>query len=347
MSQRVLIIKLSSMGDVIHTLPALTDASKHYPDMAFDWAVEPGFAEIPRWHPAVKNILTIPLRRWRQGGGKLIQSLGVLRSTHYDLVIDAQGLIKSATLSRLAKLAKGGARCGLDRQSAREGIASLAYHRAYAISKKQHAVERVRQLFAKALDYALPCSPVDYGLSQSKAGQQKKEIIFLHSTTWETKHWPESYWQVLGCEVAKAGYTVLLPWGTPLEYERASRIQHFINQNMNQQKEAAVVLPKCSLSEITHLISQAKGVVAVDTGLGHIAAAMGVPTISLYGPTDPGLTGAYGPSQTHLQARYPCSPCLGRTCKQGNIFAVNPPCFESLSPKRVWETLEQVISAGD
>lgn len=339
---RVLIVKTSSMGDVLHTLPALTDAQQAFPEVQFDWVLEPGFAEIPRWHPAVREIFPVSIRHWRKHfwqslwQGDIKKQLSALRQTQYDIVLDAQGLIKSACLTRLAK----GKRLGLDFSSARERIASLAYQGRYHVPKDQHAVERVRQLFAKALGYSLPVDPPNYGIDKTRlvpAPFDENYLVFLHGTTWATKHWPEIYWQALAHLAAKENHLVLLPWGSEQERLRAISIQeNAIRQGCDVVPK---VLPKLSLSEITSVIAKAKGVVAVDTGLGHIAAAMAVPTVSLYGATDPKLTGAYGPSQYHFCAKYACSPCLSRACHQQGQFAVTPPCFESLSPQKVWQTL--------
>ncbi len=344
--KKVLIIKMSSMGDVIHTLPALTDAKSIYPDITFDWVVEPGFAEIPSWHPAVAQIIAAPLRRWRKAPwqtfkeGSFAAFTKSLRAKHYDLVIDAQGLLKSAFISRLAK----GKRVGFNYESAREKVASFFYQQGFAVPWQQHAVERVRQLFAQALDYALPQTPPQYGVQVSRlpaVTYGANTIFLLHGTTWPTKHWPQAYWEQLAYLVAKSGYQVLLPWGNEQEKARATAIRQYCHNHLVDL--LPTVLPKHSLAELTTLLSQASGVVAVDTGLGHIAAAMAVPTVSLYGPTSPQLTGAYGPWQHHIKSTFACSPCFSRECQQGKGFAVMPPCFESMTPKTVWEDLKKLM----
>mgnify|MGYP003604329080 FL=1 len=163
---RVLLIKTSSLGDVIHTLPALTDAARAIPGIQFDWVVEEGFAEIPTWHPAVAQVIPVALRRWRKNllqtwkSGEWAAFKQRLREGRYDLVIDAQGLLHSALLTRYVDAPVA----GLDRASAREPLASRCYDRPCAVAWGQHAVERVRQLFAQALGYSLPQSVGDYGL---------------------------------------------------------------------------------------------------------------------------------------------------------------------------------------
>ncbi len=338
MKKRVLIIKMSSMGDVIHTLPALTDAQQAFPHMVFDWVVEPGFAEIPRWHKAVEEVIPVSLRKWRKHPWQAFKQgewqafIKKLRHVTYDAVIDAQGLVKSALVTRLAK----GPRFGLNRQSARESMASMLYQQKVDVVFAQHAVVRMRQIFSQALGYPYPLALPDYGIDRTRLASTtfgENTILFLHGTTWPTKHWPVSYWQQLGRLAIQAGFDVLLPWGNETERLRAEHIKDF------SQSARIRVLPKLSLGEITSLISRAKGIVAVDTGLGHVCAAMAAPTVSLYGPTNPDLTGAYGPNQHHLRANFPCAPCLSRDCLQGQDFAIMPPCFETIPPEKVWHQL--------
>lgn len=350
--KRVLIIKMSSMGDVIHTLPALTDAQASLGDIQFDWVIEPGFAEVPQWHPAVNQIYTIPLREWRKKPwqtfkeGEWKKFFQTLRQTHYDAVIDAQGLVKSALITRFAK----GERFGPNYHCAREPLASLAYHKPLKVAKvsEQHAVQRMRHLFASALKYPLPQSTPDYGIDKSRLAmlpstiELNNSLLFLHGTTWSTKHWPQAYWQALGVLASRAGYHVLLPWGNETEYRRAESIRDFAKEK--GLSLLPQVLPKLSLSEITSLLAKAKGAIAVDTGLGHIAAAMATPTVSIYGPTDPRLTGAHGASQVHLSAHFPCAPCFSRKCRKGENAVVQPPCFEAVPPESVWKAFTQLIT---
>jgi len=337
---KVLIIKTSSLGDVIHTLPALTDAGKAIPGIRFDWVVEQAFAEVPTWHPLVDRVIPVSLRRWRKRPWKAIRTgewknfRKQLRTEKYDLVLDAQGLIKSAFLAYFAR----GIRAGLDRYSAWEPLATCVYQRKYAVNPDQHAVRRIRQLFAAALGYAVSTTTADYGIDLNKLinhTHQENDIIFLHGTTWRTKHWPESYWRQLAEIATKNGYRVKLPWGNITEHERAQRIAEGL---INVQ-----VLPKLNLTDIAKILASAKASVAVDTGLGHLAAALRVPTISLYGPTDPLLTGTVGDKQIHLAAQFPCAPCLRTVCNYTGPREVEPACFGTLPPKMVWEKLNSAL----
>ncbi len=275
---RVLLIKTSSLGDVIHTLPALTDAARAIPGIQFDWVVEEGFAEIPAWHPAVAQVIPVAIRRWRKNLWQTLKSgewgrfKRRLKEVDYDLVIDAQGLLKSAWLTRYARRRTPIA--GLDKESAREPAASRFYNRTYPVAWGQHAVERVRQLFAQALDYPLPAGTGDYGLDRNRLLDETEAepyLVFLHGTTWVTKHWPEVYWRELAQRMGERGWSVRLPWGNEAERQRAERLAEGL--------ENASVLPRLSLAGMAKVLAGASACVAVDTGLGHLAAALDVPTL--------------------------------------------------------------------
>ncbi|MGS7250277.1 lipopolysaccharide heptosyltransferase I [Pseudomonas anuradhapurensis] len=349
---RVLIIKTSSLGDVIHTLPALTDAAHAIPGIRFDWVVEEGFAEIPSWHPAVDQVIPVAIRRWRKNLWQTIKSgewkafKQRVRERQYDLVIDAQGLVKSAWLTRYVRAPVA----GLDRYSAREGWASRFYDRRLSVAVGQHAVERVRQLFAMALAYDLPEGIGNYGLDLDRLQLPPAApyVVFLHGTTWATKHWPEAYWRELAERMGRRKLEVRLPWGNPAEKARAERIAQGLNN--------CQVLPKLNLAGVARVLAAAKACVAVDTGLGHLAAALDVPTISLFGPTNPGLTGAYGRTQIHQASDWPCAPCLQKKCtykpsaddlRRYDLKREWPLCFTRLNPEHVASRLSALLLAED
>lgn len=299
--KRVLIVKTSSMGDVLHTLPALTDAINAYPDIRFDWAVEEGFAQIPSWHQAVDTVIPVAIRRWRKNWfsapirAERAQFRQVIQAHHYDAVIDAQGLLKSAFLvTRYAK----GTKHGYSRQSAREPLARFFYDIRHDVSKKMHAVERIRQLFALSLNYPIPQSQGDYGIAQHflslPSFDERPYLVFLHATTRDEKHWPESHWRKLIALLADSGLRIKLPWGAEHEHQRAIRLA--------KDFDYVDVLPKMSLADVAQVIAGAKSVVSVDTGLSHLTAALDKPNITLFGPTDPGLIGGYGKDQTSVKA---------------------------------------------
>jgi len=351
---RVLIVKVSSLGDIIHTLPAVTDASRANRNLVFDWVVEDAFTEVPGWHPAVENVIPVNIRRWRRHWiksylrGEIADFKEHLQKVHYDLVIDAQGLIKSGIVSRMSK----GITVGLSNRTIREPLATLFYNKVYSVPWTEHAVERVRELFSRALQYKYDSNRVDYGIDYEKLGlspqePKLKQLVFLHGTTWKTKNWPSNYW----CELAKlatdAGYRILLPWGDETERQRAELIK-----NGNAEIE---ILPKQTLTSLARHIARSTGVIAVDTGLGHLAAALSVPTLSMYGPTDPGLSGTFGAHQQHLKSNLNCAPCVKRDCSysgpgvtdeyKDQPFLVFPPCFSTLRPETVWHNFCQLVAS--
>jgi heptosyltransferase-1 len=295
---KVLIVKLSSMGDVICALPALTDAKKAMTEISCDWVVEEHFAEIPNWHSAVDTIIPIALRRWRQQifhfstACEMQNFWKKLTARKYDYIIDAQGLIKSAVVTKIAR----GISCGFNLSSAREPLAAYLYQKKFGIPKSWHAIERMRRLFALVLGYTTPTSPPHYGIIKEKLSQNttspEKYLFFAHGASRENKCWQLHKWIELTRLVKSSNIKVKLPWGNSQELSHA---QHIAAVNNNVE-----VLPKLTISEIASILIKAQGAVTVDTGFSHLATALDVPTISLYGPTDPKLGGTYGKNQHHL-----------------------------------------------
>lgn len=329
---KILVVKTSSLGDVVHALPAVTDAAKAIPEIRFDWVVEEGFAEIPGWHPAVERVIPVATRRWRKKWNReeVKKAIQELRQVQYDLIIDAQGLYKSALITSLAR----GKRVGLDWNSCREPLASLFYQKKINVPKGQHAIDRLRQLFSKALGYQYEAEVLDYGLDRQKFLINSHELpylVFLHGTTWETKLWPEVYWIELAAIAEKEGYKVYFPWGNASEKERAVR--------MASQCSNAIVPDKKNLQEMAVLLAGASGVIGVDTGLTHLSAALEVPGVTIYGATSPELTGTRGKKHHCLQADFECAPCLQKECVFDRGRGVVFPCYEKLLPKSVWECL--------
>jgi len=331
---RVLIIKTSSLGDVVHTLPALTDAAAHFPDIEFDWVVEEGFSQVPSWHARVNRVIPVALRRWRKHpiqarkSGEWAAFKREIGAVNYDAVIDAQGLLKSAVLCRYAK----GPRYGLDKNSAREPLASRFYQHKIEVPKGLHAVERTRHLFAAALGYQLPDALGEYQIDRSRLSINPHSgdyLMFFHGTTWVTKHWPEAYWFELAQQLASSGLRILVPWGNDTERQRAEQIAAV--------GDHVEVLPRSSLSELASIIAGARAVVSVDTGLAHLTAALAVPNITLYGPTDPKLVGSYGAHQVHLIAK--------NYSEQGDTD-IEPKVFAALTPGIVLAQLNRILEQG-
>ena len=326
----VLVVKTSSMGDVIHTLPAIEDATKAIPGIKFDWLIEEGFQEIPAWHDSIDKVIPIALRRWRKSwikaffSGEIKVFLKKLREKKYDLIIDAQGLLKSAVPAKLAR----GTLIGFDKASAREGIAANFYDRDLTVDKSLHAIERVRRLFARSLGYEYQDNLPSVKLNLNPTQEEKKGVLFLHGTTWPSKHWPDNSWLELGKLLKEKNEAIHLPWATDQEKDRAEWLGKQLHIS---------VLPKLSLTEIAELMLKVKAVFGVDTGLTHLAALLDVRSIGIYGSTDVGLTGAMGVKHENLKSNLECSPCLSRKCKLLDGGTLVPPCYEKISAAKVAE----------
>jgi len=287
---RILLIKTSSLGDVVHNLPVVGDLVNALPGVTIDWAVEEAFAAIPQMHPQVSRVLPVAIRRWRRAlwrgetWREIRAFVGQLRAQQYDAIIDTQGLLKSAWIARAAR----GVRHGLDRASAREPL-GVFYDRVYRVPWGQHAVERNRSLAAQALGRA-PAAQLQYGISVAAQKfdwlPEQPHAVLLHATSAERKLWPEARWVELGRWLAAQSLICVLPWGAPAERDRSFRLA--------QQIPQAIVPERLALDAIAALLHMAKIVIGTDTGLMHLAGALGVPTIGLYCATDPAATGLYG-----------------------------------------------------
>ena len=284
---RILLIKTSSLGDVVHNLPVVTDLRRRYPEAKIDWIVEEGFADIPGLHPGLRRVIPVALRRWRKSltSPATWREIGSFRSTlseeSYDLAIDTQGLLKSALITRMAR----GKRCGYAAASAREPLAARFYNATFDVPKTLHAVERNRCLVALAAGYTASAGP-DYGLAAPSAPTVEKRIaVLLTATSRDDKLWAEDRWIALGCRLHAQGLTCLLPAGSAAERERAQRVASAI--------PGAIVLPPSSLRELATQLAAARLVIGVDTGLVHLAAALGRPTLALFCASDPALTGVF------------------------------------------------------
>ena len=288
---RILFVKTSSLGDVVHNCPAVTDVARSVPGAVIDWVVEEPFAEVAALHASVRRVIPVAIRRWRDDlfsagtWSELSAFRAALRSEQYDAVIDSQGLVKSAVVAAFAL----GRKHGFDRASAREPFAARFYDAGHAVPAGMHAVERNRRLAAAALGYPVE-SPCDYGLRASgemPAPQVRKPFaLLLTMTSRDDKLWPEEHWRALGNALQVRGLHCLLPWGTEEERHRCARIATAIS--------GAVVPRRMALTELASLARQAHCVVGVDTGLAHLAVAVDVPVVGLYCGSDPALTGLHG-----------------------------------------------------
>jgi heptosyltransferase I len=299
--QRILLIKTSSMGDVVHNFPVVSDLSVRFPEAEIDWVVEEAFAALPPLHAMVRRVIPVALRRWRGSLGarrtwrEIRTCLRTLRDRDYDAIIDTQGLLKSALVTACAR----GRKYGLDWASSREPIGWF-YNRAFSIPWDRHAVERNRALAATALGYDVT-GPASYALqvpaeisdrlrrnlpAHVAGSLQGRYAVLLHATSAAEKQWPEERWAQLGKALHAQGLACLLPFGSGDEQLRAERLASAI--------PGALVPPRLPLDETAALLADAAVVVGVDTGLNHLAAALGRPTVGIYCTTDPRATGLYG-----------------------------------------------------
>ncbi len=285
----ILLIKTSSLGDVVHNLPVVSDIRARFPRARVDWVVEEAYRNIVGMHPGVRRVIPVALRRWRgnvlkpahwREFGQFRQALSGMR---YDYVIDTQGLIKSALLARAAS----GTRHGYAAASAREPLAARFYDFTHVVPRDLHAVERNRCLAALALGYELPAA-LDYGIAASAAAgspDSRPYYVLLHATSRADKLWPEPAWIRLGGELARQGFDLVLPWGDAAEHARSERLARAL--------PGASVPPALGIPGMASLLAGAQAVIGVDTGLTHFAAALGRPVVALYCRTHPGLTGVY------------------------------------------------------
>ncbi|MBX9775449.1 MAG: lipopolysaccharide heptosyltransferase I [Xanthobacteraceae bacterium] len=285
----VLFVKTSSLGDVIHHMPALSDARARRPSFRFSWVVEESFAPLVRLHPAIDEVIPVASRRWRRApvGASTWREVGGfwrgLRARNYDAIIDTQGLVRSALIARAAH----GRRHGYDADSIRERAASLFYDVRHSVARDQHAITRNRRLTGLALGYS-PEGPPDYGLDRAKLARPSPDryALLLHATAEPDKEWPAELWIALGQSLRARNLRLVLPWGTAREQERSRAI--------------AAALPDAGvpdlqpLDAVARLIAGAALVVGVDTGLLHLAGALGVPLVGIFVGSEPGLTGPLG-----------------------------------------------------
>ena len=304
---RILFVKTSSLGDVIHQCPAVSDVRRRYPAAGIDWIVEEAFAGIASMHPAVRRVIPVAVRRWRKrpfAASTWREALAfwrALREHRYDFVIDTQGLLKSALIAAGAR----GTRYGFDAASAREPVASRFYNVTHAVRKDMHAVERNRMLTAASLGMYAPSEPCEYGLIPGAAGPAtpaKPYCVLLSMTSRADKLWPDGHWVELVRAQAARGCESLLPWGSEVERIRSARIV---------AAAGVGVLPeRLSLSELAGLISEAEVAIGVDTGLTHMAVALGVPAIGIYCASEPSLTGLHGDTRTVNLGGPGCVPAV-------------------------------------
>jgi heptosyltransferase-1 len=300
----ILFIKTSSFGDVIHHMPALTEARLARPDARFAWLVEEAFAPLVRLHPAIDEVIAVAWRRWRWSLyapatlREIAASLRTIGAKRYDEIVDSQGLLRSAVIGRFAQ----GRRHGYDIRSIKEPVAAAFYDIRHRVRSDRHAVERNRILTGLALGYEPQGAP-DFGLDRTRLMDRgERYAVLLHATARPEKEWPEVNWIALGNALAGSGIDLVLPWGTPVERARSERIAAAVPR--------AQVGERAPLDKVARLIAGAEFVVGVDTGLMHLAAALGVPLVAIFAGSDPSLTGPVGTGPLAVLGTQGASPSV-------------------------------------
>ena len=286
---KILFIKTSSLGDVIHNMPAVGEAQARVPGARIAWVVEEAYVPLVRLHPAVADVIPVAARRWRKApfSAATWREIGERRraigAETYDAVIDTQGLLRTGILTRCAR----GRRHGYGRRSIREPVAAMFYDVKHAVARDLHAIERNRLLAGLALGYA-PDGPPDYGLDRERLREGNRPYaVLLHGTARPEKEWAPEDWIALGKILEARNIDLVLPWGNDREHARAAHLAANITKG-----RVADAMP---LDPMARLIAGAQFIVGVDTGLVHLAAALGVPLVAIFAGSRPELTGPIGP----------------------------------------------------
>ncbi len=307
---KILIVKLSSLGDVVHAMPAVQDLRQAWPQAQIDWVVEPACAPRLRRCSGVQRVIACDLRRWRRAPLSAAtrqawrEFRAELQAEAYDRVIDLQGLSKSALVAWLARLAPGGRRVALaNRSDGSSYEAPTRWVAGQVVQLPPHigAVARSRALCAQALGYALPeilsfglaaRVPLGSGAMENEAGLQlgPKVVVLAHGSSRADKLWPVAAWQALGQRLTAQGHTLALPHGNEAELQQAQAIARPL--------AGAQIWPRLGLDALTDALAACAGVIGVDSGLSHIAVALDLPHVQLYNFDTAWRTGpAPGPRQ--------------------------------------------------
>ncbi|MBG9390126.1 lipopolysaccharide heptosyltransferase I [Caenimonas aquaedulcis] len=303
---KILIVKLSSLGDVVHTMPAVQDIRRALLHAQIDWVVERGFAPLVQRCQGVERVIPCELRKWRKApwSGRTRSEWRsfreVVHEVAYDAVIDLQGLTKSALVARIAKLAAGGKRYALANRtegSSYEVPTRWVADQAIRIEPHVHAIARSRELCAKALGYTAAGAD-DFGLHalRGELDAPRPCVAFVHGTSREDKCWPEANWVELGRRLIAQRFCIGLPHGGAVELERAQRIADALGS-------PAAVWPSLDLGALTDKLAACVGVIGVDSGLSHVATALDLPHVQIYNFDTAWRTGPVGGKQQSVFAQ--------------------------------------------
>jgi heptosyltransferase-1 len=283
----LLVVRPSSLGDIVHTMSLVSDVERHAPGTVVDWVAEEAFVPLVALDPRIRRVIPVAFRRWRRAPlasrtrREFAEFRATLRAQAYGAILDLQEQVKGALVARMAK----GTRHGFDRANVREPIATLLDDVHHAIDRNQHFIAKARAMSAAALGYAVE-GPPSWRISpppRTPAMPDGPYAIVFHATSRDDKLWPEQEWTGLLAHFAQAGLRVVLPWGSDAERARSERLA--------RPATNAFVPPRQTLPELASLARSAEVVVGVDTGLTHLAAAMGTPTVAVFTVTDPALAG--------------------------------------------------------
>ncbi|PLX90313.1 MAG: lipopolysaccharide heptosyltransferase I [Desulfuromonas sp.] len=343
---KILIVKMSALGDVIHALPVLRYIHQLHPEAEIDWVVEDPFAPVLAGHPDIHEILTVRTKYWRTLPtmtmlGKALKFIRRLRRDHYDVVLDLQGNSKSGLFTLMSRATK---KYGFDRRQVREWPNLLATNRRVALGEGEHHIAQRALAVARAAfpggDSVPQAGPlhVDEGARQridalfSEHMVKHPVVVFHYGTTWETKLWHVKCWQELACRLLDDhGIRPLLTWGNEVE-RRAAEAIHAATAGR------AIIWPRGTLPELVALLAQADIVVGGDTGPIHIAAAVGTSTVSLFRVTDAERNGPAGEEHRRLQSPLPCAMCLRKQCDQDDQ------CSRSIGVDEVCSAIGDLLS---
>ena len=298
----ILFIKTSSLGDVVHHMPAVTDVRRHVPDARLSWIVEETYAPLARLHPGIDEVIPVASRRWRKRLAKPGSWRDTWRDTWREIgrfredlrsrpcadAIDTQGLLRTGLIASSLR----GTRHGYDRASIKEPLACLFYDMRHKVAWEAHAIWRNRKLCGLALGYEPPAA-IDYGIDRATiAGRVANaptglpQAVLIHGSAQPGKLWAQAHWVAVARGLRERGFDVLLPWGSEPERERAEAIAAAAG--------AGEVQGGKPLDAVAAMLAGAGAVIGVDTGLLHVAAALGVPLVAIFIDSEPGLTGPMG-----------------------------------------------------